>query len=125
MSKHKDKKAKSNGKVIPMTIPGATDYNEPDAPEVPKGLAGDVFEIAALVNTTKATFHVKEETALKIVDLAVTILLTTKQMGMTFTPPGAKPLTEEEVAARAAEAAGIENETGDSAPDHPHTQETD
>lgn len=117
-----EKEAKKNGH-LKAVIPGDTDYNEPDAPPPPQGLAGDVFEIAALVNTVKATFHLKEETALKTVDLAISVLLATKQMnqmGMPFIPPGAKPLTPEELAARETEAS---DEPADAAPETHHQED--
>ena len=129
----KQKPHRNEGQPAPaQALPGQMDYNDPDAPAPPKGLAGDVFEIAALVNTVKATFGLKEETALKTVDLAVTVLLTSKQLGMSFVPPGANLLTPEEIEQRQAEAseeAGIENEEAGKGPDdaapETHTKEAE
>lgn len=103
-------------KTAPIPAPGEIDMNHPDAPE-PTGLSADVFNIAALVNTVKATFRLKEETALKTVDLAITILLTSQQMKAAGIPMGAKILTPDELAERekaAAEAAALDL---DSAPE--------
>lgn len=99
-------------------IPGDIDRNDPDASPPATALEQDIFNIAALVNTVKATFRVKEETALRVVDLGVTILLTTKQLQAQGIPFGAKVLTPEELAAR--ETAAIE----DAAPE-PSNEDTE
>lgn len=88
MSSPRNRAEKRAVRKAKAAAPGNVDHNDPDAPApAPGGLTQDIFDLAALVNTVKATFHVKEETALKTVDLAVSIMLTRQQMNLQFGPP--------------------------------------